>query len=187
MRDLLRRAAIPEGIWVRIIVENVVMDVRPRWQVSQALGCRPTLVRAEKKCACTRDRFFWCDFEIVPGENEHLSWGPQFNELVLERAEQSERLGILEEGWEFHPQFGGVLPTFLGWRQWTQEPDDVRGLRNTDHQQKVRWAQSGWASAINVLHDHHMLWPVPGGSEAGSDPRILSPEEMERVMGFPVG
>ena len=32
-----------------------------------------------------------------------------------------------------------------------------------------------------------MLWPIPGGPAAGSAPRILSPEEMERAMGFPMG
>ena len=187
IRDLLRRAAIPAGIWVRIIVENVVMDSHPSWQISQALGCRPTLLKAERKRACARNRLFWCDFEIIPGDSEHLSRGPNANELSLAWAEEEERRGILEEGWEFHPQFSGVLPTFLGWRQWTKQPNDVRGLAAADHQQKIRWAQSGWASAINVWHDHHMLWPIPGGPAAGSDPRILSPEEMERAMGFPVG
>ncbi len=94
------------------------MDPHPSWQISQALGCRPTLLKAERKCACARNRLFWCDFEIIPGDSEHLSRGPNANELSLAWAEEEERLGILEEGWEFHPQFSGVLPTFLGWRQW---------------------------------------------------------------------
>ncbi len=163
------------------------MDPCPSWQISQALGCRPTLLKAERKCACARDRLFWCDFEIIPGDSEYLSRGPNANELVLPWAEREERLGILEEGWEFHPQFGGVLPTFLGWRQWTEQPKDVRGLDAVDHQQKLRWAQSGWASAVNVWHDQHMVWPIKGGPATESAPRILSPEEMERAMGFPVG
>ncbi len=77
--------------------------MNPCRQVSQALGCRPTMVKADKRCACARDRFFWCDFEIIPAFDEWLWRGPHYNELVLPWSARDLRLNILDEGWEFQP------------------------------------------------------------------------------------
>ena len=55
---------------------------------------------------------------------------------------------------------------------------------------KRRWASLSWASSLKFFEDEFCLWPCASAPSSSGSPhvescRILSPEEAEKLLGFP--
>ena len=59
-----------------IIVENVIMERQPHDEITDMLGCRPTLIDARYTCGASRPRLWWTDFEITALMTETLNRHP---------------------------------------------------------------------------------------------------------------
>ena len=146
---------------------------------------------AHRVCAAVRNRLFWTDFEIIPGSRETLERDRHLNTLVLAPVPDLERLNVVDKGWVLHHDFPGEWPTFIGWRTWDREPRNHKNRERMDSVTVQRWANDGYASQISFWQDQCMLWPaatrIPVHASGPSGPRVISPTEMERAMGFPAG
>ena len=65
------------------MIDHVIMDREPEEIISEETCGHPTNIAAGPACASNRDRLFWIDFTITPGEGETLNKGPIRNELIL--------------------------------------------------------------------------------------------------------
>ncbi len=110
---------------------------------------------------------------------------------MLAPVPDMERLDVVDKGWVLHHDFPGEWPTFIGWRTWDREPRNHENRERVDSVTVQRWANDGYASQISFWQDQCMLWPAstktPVHAPGPAGPRVISPTEMEKAMGFPAG
>ena len=185
--DLLRvlqvlRAANSGNISIAFVVENVLMDEQPLDLISSKLGCRPVLIGATPTCGARRDRLFWCNFPIEAGQGETLTKDKKTNTLLMKK--DPTRSDFWDAGWGPAPNFQGYLPTLQGWRSWTSQPKDPRGITKRSSEAKARWKADKWSSAITFYEDYNMAHNT-GTPDAPEQRRHISPTEAERLLCFP--
>ena len=107
------RQAASGAFTVAFIVENVMMDPDPERTIGDNLQCRAVKIGAGPVCPATRDRLFWCNFQIKTQEGETLQNGPMLDEFFLKKTK--DRLtDFWDKGWSEPPNFRGNIPTLQG-------------------------------------------------------------------------
>ena len=165
---------------VLFAVENVMMDPDPESVITEKLGCRPVKISAGQVCAANRDRLFWCNFPIEPGEGESMTKNKHRNELTMKK--NLDKLNIWDKGWGAPPNFRGSLPTVQGWKTWNSQPRDPRGITVRSKDAIKRWENDKFSTAITFYEDYNMAYRLKDGK---ADQRHVSPTETERLLGFP--
>lgn len=154
------------------------MDSKPEAYISDRLGCQPTLVDARYSCGASRPRLFWADFEIGTLKGE--SRNPRGSELRMQDVPS--KSDFWDEGWGPHQDFQCPFPCLVGWEIKQCVPRDPRGFLKASRQALARWEQDHWACGIRFYEDQSRAWKADG-----TQSRVISLTECERLLGFPVG